>query len=963
MALVTVSAMILLMTGHSCLHVTPKTSNGIKDFYFYDLFTETGEDTSDDQEYDNNIHQKSLTDSNKKDADYSLKSMPEYHMDTKADFEGNQEAIDWLIKDPNEFNVKSFVDSDEMDDGNSLKDLSHMHEEDDSDGAGNDGHSLLNRHSNHWGNINHGMSTVDTNTQRVNQASESLSNEMKIENDKENRNRETWRDQVDNADPDDFPGIENMKKNKKSWENTGEDLYDGLYHETHIQNGLKKSSSATTLNNLNSRIRNQDAKLMDEVESFQNTDNSLNYDDSDILGDLDEQSDQGDYSKEETLHSNKQKAEYSDDESEGELERGNDSYQDYSKISNSNPGKNNHQYDEDRGSQKFINEYPHTSATKFDKDNGRVGKTNSESGKDHVQSKSENDDSTDSFKDIKEFNDVEERKQDEAADKGTKESTKAINRGHKIPKVRYKGKNSHDTGRKVKSTYKHKAANEDSDYTSKSIKIQKKGDKNKEIRENEIISINNNVDIGNENRQQDREYNTKGHHEKHTALYNESTATLPSSKVTGKHQENQEEGSYNSTFSQDHQITSKSKHGNQNISSDVIVDNGKRETGVEDDIKTKVSEQKYNGEVAIVEQAFLPPESNDSDEQSMLYKKLKEIDSKLKRISQKKLRALSERPPVDAGMNAQLPRGKKNSNVSYGNASTATGVRRDQANYAPSTSIYSSDDLLRLQRIVSYLRGTAITRSSPTKAARFSPANLSLKSLYYYPMHPTPQEESISITGTKDSTFSEWNDWSTCSVSCGKGITVRGRVCLVSKCSENDLFQTKRCNQRICADDLKKESLQEHNKFRRKHLSPPLQWSNALARKAQQIADTLATKDFLTIDDLQEQQGESFAQIKHTKEHLAKKAIDKWYSEINSYSFSYPQITGKTRHFVQIVWKGTKEMGFAIAKNPTGDYAFVVALYAPSIDSKKHLGQNVLRPGVQNDLYSTFKRRHADEFL
>ena len=162
---------------------------------------------------------------------------------------------------------------------------------------------------------------------------------------------------------------------------------------------------------------------------------------------------------------------------------------------------------------------------------------------------------------------------------------------------------------------------------------------------------------------------------------------------------------------------------------------------------------------------------------------------------------------------------------------------------------------------------------------------------------------------------------------------------------------------------MKKESLQEHNKFRRKHLSPPLQWSNALARKAQQIADTLATKDFLTIDDLQEQQGESFAQIKHTNEHLAKKAIDKWYSEINSYSFSYPQITGKTRHFVQIVWKGTKEMGFAIAKNPTGDYAFVVALYAPSIDSKKHLGQNVLRPGVQNDLYSTFKRRHADEFL
>ena len=158
-------------------------------------------------------------------------------------------------------------------------------------------------------------------------------------------------------------------------------------------------------------------------------------------------------------------------------------------------------------------------------------------------------------------------------------------------------------------------------------------------------------------------------------------------------------------------------------------------------------------------------------------------------------------------------------------------------------------------------------------------------------------------------------------------------------------------------DELKEESLEEHNNLRRKHFAQPLSWSNALAKKAQKIANSLATKAFLTLDDLQEQQGESVAQVQYTNQHLAKRAIDKWYSEINSYSFSYPKINSKTKHFVQIVWKEAKEMGLAVARRPSGDYAFVVALYSPAINSKKHLQQNVLRPGVRNDLYSTFKRR------
>lgn len=161
----------------------------------------------------------------------------------------------------------------------------------------------------------------------------------------------------------------------------------------------------------------------------------------------------------------------------------------------------------------------------------------------------------------------------------------------------------------------------------------------------------------------------------------------------------------------------------------------------------------------------------------------------------------------------------------------------------------------------------------------------------------------------------------------------------------------------VILGDVETESLEEHNKLRAKHFSPPLAWSASLARKAQTIADNMAAKDFLTLDDLQEPQGESLAQILYTGESTARKAIKKWYNEIQSYSFSYPKINDKTRHFVQIIWKGTKEMGLAVAKSTSGEYAFVVALYNPPISSEGHLRQNILRPGLKHDLYSTIRKR------
>ena len=80
---------------------------------------------------------------------------------------------------------------------------------------------------------------------------------------------------------------------------------------------------------------------------------------------------------------------------------------------------------------------------------------------------------------------------------------------------------------------------------------------------------------------------------------------------------------------------------------------------------------------------------------------------------------------------------------------TTTGFRRNQPMYGPSPGIFSLADALKMQNIVSYLRGTTTHTSPPTASPSFGPNRFSLKSLYYYPMHPTPQGEPEDDSATK----------------------------------------------------------------------------------------------------------------------------------------------------------------------------------------------------------------------
>jgi hypothetical protein len=55
---------------------------------------------------ENNVQDKSsFTYEDPDDQRYDSNDMPEYGVETKADFKGNQEAADWLMHDPNKFNI------------------------------------------------------------------------------------------------------------------------------------------------------------------------------------------------------------------------------------------------------------------------------------------------------------------------------------------------------------------------------------------------------------------------------------------------------------------------------------------------------------------------------------------------------------------------------------------------------------------------------------------------------------------------------------------------------------------------------------------------------------------------------------------------------------------------------------------------------------------------------------------
>ncbi|KAG6447922.1 hypothetical protein O3G_MSEX005269 [Manduca sexta] len=148
-------------------------------------------------------------------------------------------------------------------------------------------------------------------------------------------------------------------------------------------------------------------------------------------------------------------------------------------------------------------------------------------------------------------------------------------------------------------------------------------------------------------------------------------------------------------------------------------------------------------------------------------------------------------------------------------------------------------------------------------------------------------------------------------------------------------------------NDFEIETLEIHNEYRRDHGVPPLTLNKDISKISQKWAEELAKKDAMAYS-LNPMYGESvycgWSADPNTK-IKPRDCVDKWYSEINEFSFGKEPDILNCGHFTQIVWKGTKELGVGSAKSKTGKL-YVVANYYPPGNYSGLFVKNVLPPGA-----------------
>jgi uncharacterized protein YkwD len=109
-----------------------------------------------------------------------------------------------------------------------------------------------------------------------------------------------------------------------------------------------------------------------------------------------------------------------------------------------------------------------------------------------------------------------------------------------------------------------------------------------------------------------------------------------------------------------------------------------------------------------------------------------------------------------------------------------------------------------------------------------------------------------------------------------------------------------------------RDLLARHNAVRARVGMPPMAWSDRLAARAQEWADTLlARKQFIHRPN--STYGENLFEITGAAASPAQ-VVDAWAAESRNYDYSSNRCSGVCGHYMQIVWGDTKEVGCAVAR-------------------------------------------------
>ncbi|XP_036226227.2 Golgi-associated plant pathogenesis-related protein 1 [Bactrocera oleae] len=141
-------------------------------------------------------------------------------------------------------------------------------------------------------------------------------------------------------------------------------------------------------------------------------------------------------------------------------------------------------------------------------------------------------------------------------------------------------------------------------------------------------------------------------------------------------------------------------------------------------------------------------------------------------------------------------------------------------------------------------------------------------------------------------------------------------------------------------NEFERDCLQAHNQFRAQHCSPPLSLDRGLCNYAKEWAETLARRNIFQ-HRTNNRYGENLYMSVGRPNLCGRDAVNSWYAEVREYKFqSGGAFSLNTGHFTQVVWKGSKCLGVAMASS--GNRIYVVANYDPPGNYNGEYSNNVL---------------------
>ena len=124
-----------------------------------------------------------------------------------------------------------------------------------------------------------------------------------------------------------------------------------------------------------------------------------------------------------------------------------------------------------------------------------------------------------------------------------------------------------------------------------------------------------------------------------------------------------------------------------------------------------------------------------------------------------------------------------------------------------------------------------------------------------------------------------------------------------------------------------RDCLNEHNRLRRKHGVPDLQWLDPLGVSAQNWANQLSSAGSMYASDTINGENLFHGDYQNPSTVNTTQMVSKWYSEISNYDLTSPIFNAAARHFTQLIWKSTAFVG--CGRSIKGNNVYLVAHYSP----------------------------------